>query len=522
MLHSLYRAYLYSIIVILLFFTAVATTLLLSVFLETTPLSGAAPFGPSSSEVVQSAVFAIISWILTLSVGGLHYWLLRRNEASDGSTANGSVRSVFLNLSEGLAAVIAVSSGVIAINAASEGSDASGSVATLVVFTALFVLLELERRRLPARKGEGLDFQRLHFSGLQLIFLLVFILPSLLNALGASLYLILINTGVVTLCPGDAYGPYCYSGPAASPIGTEWLIVGLAVLAWLVYWVLGRGDRNSNLVKIMHFVGFATGVFVILLGLERGLELLARILLGIGATGSDLVESYDFIPPLVTGLLIVGAYILLLRGDRVNVPERSGAILLTALAIAATLAALPFWAGCVTLLDDVFERLSPGGSNPSLSVALALVFTGLGYIPLELWQRARTRQEAATAAPKRALELSLLAVGMLDAVISLIVLLYATLTAILGNPLAQWQQLAREAASGLVIGAVLVLIYGRQVLAQRASQKEDSRPAVAQPDTAVKPYVAVPTSTNTIESVLDELLAGRISRDQAAEQIRAL
>ena len=171
MLHSLYRAYLYGIIVVLLYFTAIATVVILSVLLETTPINGPVPVTLNSSDVVQPAVFAIVSWILTLSVGGFHYWLLRRNQSSDGNLANDTVRAAFLNLSEGIAALVAIVAGIIAINEITPNSGATVSFATLLVFAALFLLFEFEPRRLPASEGAALEFQRLHLSGLQLIFL---------------------------------------------------------------------------------------------------------------------------------------------------------------------------------------------------------------------------------------------------------------------------------------------------------------------------------------------------------------
>ena len=359
MLHSLYRAYLYGIICILLFFTAIATTVLLSVLLEATPLNGV-PASLSESDVLQPAVFAAISWVLTISVGGFHYWLLRRNQRVDGEAANGAVRSAFLNFSQGLSAFIALVSGIIGINVAMQGSGAAQSLATFAVFGLLFLLFELERRRFPATDEAALVFQRLHLFGLPFIILVVFIVPSLWNAVAASLYAIFTSAGIVTLCPYFATDTAtCYYGPAGSPVLKEWLIAGLVSAAWLVYSLLGRDDRMSLVVKAIHFLGFATGVIVILLGLERAFELLSRIALGIGATGSDLLQAYDFISPLVTGLLVLAVYIVLLRGDRDTVPEQSGATLLTSLAVAAFLAALPFWAGLAILVYDIVEHLSP-------------------------------------------------------------------------------------------------------------------------------------------------------------------
>jgi hypothetical protein len=299
-------------------------------------------------------------------------------------------------------------------------------------------------------------------------------------------------------------------------------------VAWLVYWLLARGDGAGDLVKTMHFLGLATGVIVALVGVERGAELLFRILLGIGATGADLVGSYNFIPPLLTGLLFVAVYIVLLRQDGSGEPAEARATTRSAgVALTAGLVALPFWSGCVVLLADYVEGIVPQGTPLQLTVPLALILTGVGYIPLEFWLRARTRRAGASALPRRALEFALLALGMLGAAISVIVLLYAVLTATLGNPFDGWQHVARSAASTLVVAAVLLVIYGWQVLRERG--------AVASPRHPVAEPVAVPAETRpaaavepassgekTIEDTLDDLLAGRVTRDEAAVRIREL
>lgn len=530
MQRALYRAYLYGIIVILLYFTAIATTVFLSVLLQQTPLNGTVPSPVTGSQIVQPAVFAIISWIITVSVGGLHYWLLRRNEATDPSAADSSVRAFFVNGGEAVAALVALTGGIIALNIVFQSSGAAAALATLLVFAMLFLLFELERRRRPARANVALAFQQLHLSGLQLIFLTAFLLPALLNALSSSLYAVLAATGVIAACGSiDGYSSsqsfaqnaYCYS-EASTSLGTLWLIVGLVVLACVGYWQLARGGALGNLVTTIHFLGFAIGVIVTLVAVERGLELLARILQGVGATGADLVESYDFIPPLIAGLLVVGAFSVLLREDRTSASRRSSGIMLTALAITAALAALPFWVGCAILLEDVIERHVPQGSISSLTVPLALIGTGIGYIPLEAWLRARSRRTGAARAPRRALELVLLAVGVLGTVISLVVLLYAVLTAALGNPLDQWQQLARTAASVLVVLLVLSVVYGRQVLVDREHDSQEAEPPAHSPVAAPASEAGGVGTADGIEDILDQLLAGTTTREQAAERIRAM
>ena len=525
MQRSLYRVYLYGIIVILLYFVAIATTVFLAVLLQETPLNGISSTVVTGSQLVQPATFAIISWIITISFGGLHYWLLRRNEADDPSAANGAVRAFFLNSGEAVAAIVAVGFGIIGINVAVQSSGASIFFAVLLVFTALFLVFELERRRMPAREGAAVELQRLHLSGVPLFFLVVFLLPALLNAISTSLYSFLLSNGYLTPCDPESSG-YCYTNPTTPPLGSLWLIVGLIALAWLVYWLLALGDGSGNLVKTLHFLGLATGVIVVLFGVERGAELLLRILLGTGATAADLVESYNFIPPLLTGLLYISVYIALLRQDGSEESAETRATTRSAgIALSAVLVALPFWSGCVILLADFVERVVPQGVPLDLTVPQALILTGVGYILLELWLRVRTRRAGASALPRRALELALLALGMLGTAISVIVLLYALLTATLGTSFDGWQRVARSAASVLVVALLLLVIYGRQVLRERGVAVEARHPVAkpaALPAAEGSAETTVPTTERAVEDTLDDLLAGRVTRDEAVARLRAL
>jgi hypothetical protein len=201
----------------------------------------------------------------------------------------------------------------------------------------------------------------------------------------------------------------------------------------------------------------------------------------------------------------------LLRQDGNGEPAESRATTRSAgLALTVALVALPFWSGCAVLLADFVESVVPQGTPLDLTVPLALILTGVGYILLEFWLRARTRRDGASILPRRALELALLALGMLGTAISVIVLLYALLTATLGNPFDGWQRVARSAASVLVVAVILLAIYGRQALRERGAAVEQKHP------------VAEPAGERAIEATLDDLLAGRMTRDEAAARMRAL
>ncbi len=555
MLRSLYRVYLYGIIILLLYFTAISTTAFLATLLGMTPLNGAIESEPASSAIVQSAVFTIIAWIITLGVGGFHYWLLRRDEIADPAAANGTVRAFLVNLGEGIAALTALIGGVVALTIVSNGSSASTAFATLFVFAALFVLFEGERRRRSAVSGAALVFQRLHFALLQLIFLLFFVLPALFDVLTQSFYAVLNNLGILNeTCYYNFIGVgYCNESQTASTTSNQfvpaWLLVGLVLLAWLGYWLLAREENHSKLIETFRFLGFATGVIVLLVALNRALELVVRLVGGVQTTGLDFALSYNFVTPLLIGLLVAGVYALWLRSDAMRARQPLHLTRLIALAIAAGLAAITFWMGCMALLDDLTGQLVSTGSSssPSMFISnLALMLTGVVYIPLELWLSASTRRADASAAPRRAFMFALLALGVLDAVISLIVLLYALLTAALGNPTGEWQQTARTAGDALIVGALIAAIYGWRLLAEQRRQSVSSgasqpahSPAVAPAMTPVVDLDAVtlpgaipaPSAAGaslsaspaiTIEGVLDDLLAGRMTRDQAAARIRAL
>jgi hypothetical protein len=63
---------------------------------------------PSSAAIVQAVVFFAVSWLIAAALGGLHYWLLRRDMQSDPSAGASAIRSFFLNIVELVAAPLAI------------------------------------------------------------------------------------------------------------------------------------------------------------------------------------------------------------------------------------------------------------------------------------------------------------------------------------------------------------------------------------------------------------------------------
>ena len=73
---TLYRVYLYFVVLVLLFFAAGATAYFLATLFRAAGIVGPYGSGVYSVQTTQAVVLFIISWVVTLGLGGLHYLLL--------------------------------------------------------------------------------------------------------------------------------------------------------------------------------------------------------------------------------------------------------------------------------------------------------------------------------------------------------------------------------------------------------------------------------------------------------------
>ena len=150
MVHNLYRLYLYIVSIALLIFAAFAVGRLLNTLLTFTPLHGTDGYTPqTSSEVVQSLVFAGVALAIAGALGGLHYWLIRRDMQNDPAAATSAIRSFFLNMTEAIGIVLAVPVAgflVFGILVSSQSSDVVGAAAFALATLLLVMVLELAPR----------------------------------------------------------------------------------------------------------------------------------------------------------------------------------------------------------------------------------------------------------------------------------------------------------------------------------------------------------------------------------------
>src|SRR5205823_5494927 len=128
---------------------------------------------------------------------------------------------------------------------------------------------------------------------------------------------------------------------------------------------------------------------------------------------------------------------------------------------AAALLAAPFWYGWGLLILDLLEKAAP--SNTALKPAdwanaIALIITGIAYIPLGIFLRRRS-EKLGLIAPLRGFVFALFGVGILTGAIGGATSLYAYGTSLLGSPLDNWQYLAHAGLAAFAVGVAIVGIY---------------------------------------------------------------
>ena len=386
MAHNLYRFYLYTVFIALLIFSTVALGQLLGTLLLFVPfLRSPYETAPDAAHVTQSLVFALVSWLIAGLLGGLHYWLIRRDMQNDPSAGESGIRSFFLNIPEAIAILLAVpliGFGVLSQLARGGQYGLVGFLAFALPTLAFAALLALERRRTQVTSGAALAFQRLHVYGVQLL-LLIFLTFSWQSNMSGLVDAVFFG--------GRGIREYCGSSGSCQNLSIPFLVIALLwfILFWLAYGVLTRKDDSKLLRFILHFASLAIGIALLLNGIFRGVLLLLLPAFKVSFALKDVVGPsgpYDFFSFILLGILVVDIYHLWLKLAAKRELIARNVVLANEMSIAAILGAFVFWGGLAFLLYSMF-RASSGVAPQSAIWAenIAAIIVGLLYIPLDLY-----------------------------------------------------------------------------------------------------------------------------------------
>ena len=523
MVRNLYRFYLYTVFIALLVFATIAFGQLLGTVLSFVPLFHTSDGTlPSQAQVVQALVFAFIAWIIAGLLGGLHYWLIWRDIKSEPTAGASAIRAFFLNITEAISIAVGVPFfGFVVLGQLVSGGQykyiGASNVAFAIATLAFAGVLELERRRTQVTSGSALVFQRLHIYGIQVLFL-IFLVIAWQNNFNALIDGIFFD--------GRGIGEYCATATYCqhSNIFFAFLTLLWFVLCWLAYGWLTRNDGARLLRFILHFASVAAGVVILLIGLYRGVLLLLLPVFKLPFSLKDVVgpnSQYDFATFILLGVLIVGVYHLWLTMAAKRSFIEQNVLLATEISITAILSALLFWSAITFLLYNGLRALN--GASPELQAwvsTTAAVIVGLGYIPLDLYLWRRNNVEPTVfAGARRGFVLAVLGVAVLAGAIGGAVALYAWATSLFGSPISDWVQVTHGGLAAFLVSSIVSVLYLTIASRERLVSSFTRRSTTIVPAPASTPVVE---SSVTIENVLDELLAGRMTRDEAALRIRDL
>ncbi|GHO67689.1 hypothetical protein KSC_065810 [Ktedonobacter sp. SOSP1-52] len=535
MARSLYRFYLYAVATALLIFAITAFGSLLSTGLAFTPLRGTYQSIPTQAQFVQAVSYACVAFLIAGLLGGLHYWLIRRDLRQEPQAAHSAIRSFFLNTTEG----VSVAFGVPLLGAALSSLAStyySGVIfiwSSALSFLLLACLVHLERRRTGEPTGLALVFQRIHIFGVQLV---------LLFTVTAFFVLVpSIREVIDTLFFGGA--AQCGVSSSCNPANPFWLLISLLWVAgsWIFYSWMARQDRSLVTRLIFHGLGLAYGVASLL----RGCFLAIVVLLHLGYRDTvHLAQilgyqgTYDFFSPLVLGVLLIGIYVWSLNSSIRQELMRLEVLRLTMLTIVGAVLAGAFWWGLGRLLFNALEIVFPTNGvlvdHQAWFESWALVLCGACYVLVDWYvRRVYKRDGELVAGSRRGYVLTLLGAGVLAGAIGLAVVLYTGVTTLLGSAVSNWQLAAQGGLSAFLVGGVLVSIYLptalREHLFKGSEVPHEEKPSsvVVQQPTGVVPeegHEEQPALSQdaAIEAILDALLANTLSRDQAAARLHEL
>jgi hypothetical protein len=324
-----------------------------------------------------------------LPLGFLPYGWIRRDVADYADAENSPVRSVILNLLQGVAALVALFYGIFtfsnlpdAILHAVLPLPMVLPLSITVSATAVFVLVEMERGRGQRVSGASLVAQRLHLYILQAI------------SVGA-----IIATGIPELWSEVAIRQLMVVY-VSRPLADFAFPVLWAIGVWLLYLRLAHGDTDSTLRLVVQFFGFGAGLVCLVESVRRLAYVGTQLWMLSGTPVPGIRQPSDvfmfLIAPLLIGVLITVSYgrWLVREAGQSRLGRLSTSVAM--LGLVTAMLGVPFYFGVAFLLRGVpLVGASPRDAyayyitEGGLAVGVSLLVAGLLHYPLALrfWRR---------------------------------------------------------------------------------------------------------------------------------------
>jgi hypothetical protein len=359
--------------------------------------------GSGQAQIGADVVLFVLAFGMSWLIGGGRPWgtyaRIRDEIKSDPATAHGPVPAIALNLIEGLAAVVALTTGIYGWSllvssshplelpfAGVKGGAFAGPLAIALAATAVFVVVQLWRNYQSPDDGTPIGAQRTH---IYLVLSFALVVSCIVLSTGAN------AAGLETLQP------------------QIWVSMVWAMGTVVLYSLLARGDTTSRRRLVAQLFGFELGLIWSILGLRLvGHSLLV-------GSGSQIFTSGS-LSVLVFGLVVMGGYGIWLVSEASQNRLGRQRTVLTMEALATFTLGVAFYLRLILLGSSLLLRINEN----NWAAAIELVFLGLLYIPLAIRLGRQTRQ-ASGSDVRMAYELGGQGAGLVSAGIAAVWVLYS-------------------------------------------------------------------------------------------------
>jgi hypothetical protein len=328
--------------------------------------------GSEQANIGGDLVLFVLAFGMSWLIGGGRPWgtyaRIRSEIKRYPAAAHGAVPAIALNLVQGLAAAVALTTGIYGWSllvssshplelpvAGIKGGAFAGPLAIALAATAVFVLVQFWRSYQQPADGIPIGAQRTH---IYLVLSFALVVSCIVLSTGAN------SAGLDTLQP------------------QIWVSMVWAMGTVVLYGLLARGDTGSRRRLVAQLFGFELGLVWSILGLR----LVAHSLL-VSRSGAQIITSGS-LSFLVFGLVVMGGYGIWLVSEAPQNRLGRQRTVLTMEALATFTLGVAFYLRLILLGSSLLL----GSQKDNWASVIELALLGLLYIPLAFGLGRQTRQ----------------------------------------------------------------------------------------------------------------------------------